>query len=377
MTPRAPPPRPGLLGCPSGANPQPARSGRLNAPVELSATGSCSRAQPRPSCSRGPVEPSSQTRPGAHGGGRRRSTLSSDSGAARGGAIIQKPLARKVGVGDPSGAGGLTVRGLAFRGPSLARPPRPRPESTCRGCRSGRLAEPPGASPARPTDRREFSTAESGSPGARGAMRLLLLAVLLWFSVARAGCEPKIINIGAVLSTKKHEQVFRDAISQANKRHGTWKIQLNATSVTHKPNAIQMALSVCEDLISSQVGAGPVPSQGSATLLLPPLPPLLPQESAPPSPSTGGQARERGQYLGASGAKGRGGGLLAAASEVCPRRGGGGIPKGKGHQQSRLCLPMFWAGCLWRPVARERKWKQQTPPPLLLLSSSQAPSRKG
>ncbi|KAL8174270.1 UNVERIFIED_CONTAM: Glutamate receptor ionotropic, NMDA 1 [Gekko kuhli] len=83
-------------------------------------------------------------------------------------------------------------------------------------------------------------------------MRLLLLAVLVSFSFARAGCEPKIVNIGAVLSTKKHEQVFREAINQANKRHGTWKIQLNATSVTHKPNAIQMALSVCEDLISSQ-----------------------------------------------------------------------------------------------------------------------------
>nr|XP_020664807.1 glutamate receptor ionotropic, NMDA 1 [Pogona vitticeps] len=85
--------------------------------------------------------------------------------------------------------------------------------------------------------------------------RLLLLAVLVSFSFARAGCEPKIVNIGAVLSTKKHEQVFREAINQANKRHGTWKIQLNATSVTHKPNAIQMALSVCEDLISSQVYA--------------------------------------------------------------------------------------------------------------------------
>ncbi|NWR18182.1 NMDZ1 protein, partial [Emberiza fucata] len=72
---------------------------------------------------------------------------------------------------------------------------------------------------------------------------------------ARAGCDPKIVNIGAVLSTKKHEQIFREAVNQANKRHGTWKLQLNATSVTHKPNAIQMALSVCEDLISSQVYA--------------------------------------------------------------------------------------------------------------------------
>ncbi|KAH0615631.1 hypothetical protein JD844_005092 [Phrynosoma platyrhinos] len=87
-------------------------------------------------------------------------------------------------------------------------------------------------------------------------MRALLLGVvLLWASVARGGCEPKVVNIGAVLSTKKHEGVFREAIAQANKRHGAWKIQLNATSVTHKPNAIQMALSVCEDLISSQVYA--------------------------------------------------------------------------------------------------------------------------
>ncbi|XP_043914410.1 glutamate receptor ionotropic, NMDA 1-like [Protopterus annectens] len=86
-------------------------------------------------------------------------------------------------------------------------------------------------------------------------MHFLLLGVLFSFSFARAGCDPKIINVGAVLSTKKHEQIFRDAVSQANKKIGNWKIQLNATSVTHKPNAIQMALSVCEDLISSQVYA--------------------------------------------------------------------------------------------------------------------------
>lgn len=84
-------------------------------------------------------------------------------------------------------------------------------------------------------------------------MRLLTLALLFSCSFARAACDPKIVNIGAVLSTRKHEQVFREAVNQANKRHGSWKIQLNATSVTHKPNAIQMALSVCEDLISSQV----------------------------------------------------------------------------------------------------------------------------
>lgn len=88
-------------------------------------------------------------------------------------------------------------------------------------------------------------------------MRLLTLALLFSCSVARAACDPKIVNIGAVLSTRKHEQMFREAVNQANKRHGSWKIQLNATSVTHKPNAIQMALSVCEDLISSQVPARP------------------------------------------------------------------------------------------------------------------------
>lgn len=88
-------------------------------------------------------------------------------------------------------------------------------------------------------------------------MRLLTLALLFSCSFARAACDPKIVNIGAVLSTRKHEQMFREAVNQANKRHGSWKIQLNATSVTHKPNAIQMALSVCEDLISSQVPAPP------------------------------------------------------------------------------------------------------------------------
>ncbi|XP_069603889.1 glutamate receptor ionotropic, NMDA 1 isoform X4 [Ranitomeya imitator] len=97
--------------------------------------------------------------------------------------------------------------------------------------------------------------AQPGCAKPMDRMRLFLLAVLFLFSFARAGCDPKIVNIGAVLSTKKHEQIFREAVNQANKRHGTWKIQLNATSVTHRPNAIQMALSVCEDLISSQVYA--------------------------------------------------------------------------------------------------------------------------
>uniref|UniRef100_A0A3Q2UI50 Glutamate receptor n=1 Tax=Fundulus heteroclitus TaxID=8078 RepID=A0A3Q2UI50_FUNHE len=87
------------------------------------------------------------------------------------------------------------------------------------------------------------------------AMRLFLLAVLLSCSCARAGCEPKIVNIGAVLSQKRYEQVFKDAVNQANQVYGRDKFKLNAISVTHKANAIQMALSVCEDLISSQVYA--------------------------------------------------------------------------------------------------------------------------
>uniref|UniRef100_A0A8C4EW16 Glutamate receptor n=1 Tax=Dicentrarchus labrax TaxID=13489 RepID=A0A8C4EW16_DICLA len=86
-------------------------------------------------------------------------------------------------------------------------------------------------------------------------MRLFLLAVLLSCSCARAGCEPKIVNIGAVLSQKRYEQVFKDAVTQANQVYGRDKFKLTAISVTHKPNAIQMALSVCEDLISSQVYA--------------------------------------------------------------------------------------------------------------------------
>uniref|UniRef100_A0A8C6WED8 Glutamate receptor n=1 Tax=Neogobius melanostomus TaxID=47308 RepID=A0A8C6WED8_9GOBI len=87
------------------------------------------------------------------------------------------------------------------------------------------------------------------------AMRLFLVAVLLSCSCARAGCEPKIVNIGAVLSQKRYEQVFKDAVAQANQVYGRDKFKLTAISVTHKPNAIQMALSVCEDLISSQVYA--------------------------------------------------------------------------------------------------------------------------
>ncbi|XP_014195236.1 glutamate receptor ionotropic, NMDA 1a isoform X1 [Simochromis diagramma] len=86
-------------------------------------------------------------------------------------------------------------------------------------------------------------------------MRLFLLAVLFSCSCARAGCEPKIVNIGAVLSQKRYEQVFKDAVTQANQVYGRDKFKLTAISVTHKSNAIQMALSVCEDLISSQVYA--------------------------------------------------------------------------------------------------------------------------
>lgn len=110
-------------------------------------------------------------------------------------------------------------------------------------------------------------------------MRLLTLALLFSCSFARAACDPKIVNIGAVLSTRKHEQMFREAVNQANKRHGSWKIQLNATSVTHKPNAIQMALSVCEDLISSQVLAAPhsdPPAPAPPPLLLPQFHFILP-----------------------------------------------------------------------------------------------------
>lgn len=128
-------------------------------------------------------------------------------------------------------------------------------------------------------------------------MRLLTLALLFSCSFARAACDPKIVNIGAVLSTRKHEQMFREAVNQANKRHGSWKIQLNATSVTHKPNAIQMALSVCEDLISSQVPAPPapprlklcrplpLPTPPPSSLLYPPSLPLSPFHSILPSPS--------------------------------------------------------------------------------------------
>ena len=125
-------------------------------------------------------------------------------------------------------------------------------------------------------------------------MRLLTLALLFSCSFARAACDPKIVNIGAVLSTRKHEQMFREAVNQANKRHGSWKIQLNATSVTHKPNAIQMALSVCEDLISSQVPAPPgltpcrplpLPAPPPSSLLHSPSLPLSPFHSILPSPS--------------------------------------------------------------------------------------------
>ncbi|XP_061749615.1 glutamate receptor ionotropic, NMDA 1-like isoform X2 [Nerophis ophidion] len=83
----------------------------------------------------------------------------------------------------------------------------------------------------------------------------LLLAVLHCSSVALCGCEPRQVNVGAVLSQKRYEQVFKDAVSHANAVYGRDKFKMNAISVTHKPNAIQMALSVCEDLIYNQVYA--------------------------------------------------------------------------------------------------------------------------
>ncbi|KAI4816751.1 hypothetical protein KUCAC02_009064 [Chaenocephalus aceratus] len=86
-------------------------------------------------------------------------------------------------------------------------------------------------------------------------MRLFLLRCSSGAPARGAGCEPKIVNIGAVLSQKRYEQVFKDAVTQANQVYGRDKFKLTAISVTHKPNAIQMALSVCEDLISSQVYA--------------------------------------------------------------------------------------------------------------------------
>lgn len=100
---------------------------------------------------------------------------------------------------------------------------------------------------------------------------VLLLAVLQGCSVARGGCEPRLVNIGAVLSQKRYEQVFKDAVSQANALYGRDKFKMNAISVTHKPNAIQMALSVCEDLISNQVsphldGGTPQPGAGPGLL---------------------------------------------------------------------------------------------------------------
>lgn len=82
---------------------------------------------------------------------------------------------------------------------------------------------------------------------------MLLLAALHCCSVALCGCEPRQVNVGAVLSQKRYEQVFKDAVTQANDLYGKDKFKMNAISVTHKPNAIQMALSVCEDLISNQV----------------------------------------------------------------------------------------------------------------------------
>uniref|UniRef100_A0A8B9K0R6 Glutamate receptor, ionotropic, N-methyl D-aspartate 1a n=1 Tax=Astyanax mexicanus TaxID=7994 RepID=A0A8B9K0R6_ASTMX len=110
-------------------------------------------------------------------------------------------------------------------------------------------------------------------------MRLLLLAALFSCSCVRGGCEPKVVNIGAVLSQKRYEQVFKDAVAQANVVYGRDKFKLTAISVTHKANAIQMALSVCEDLISSQVYAILVTWFWGGGIM-PPLTDCVPQSQA-------------------------------------------------------------------------------------------------
>nr|XP_032835450.1 glutamate receptor ionotropic, NMDA 1 isoform X2 [Petromyzon marinus] len=65
----------------------------------------------------------------------------------------------------------------------------------------------------------------------------------------------RIVQLGAVLSSSAHEAIFREAVWAANRRLGLWRIQLNATAVTQRDNAIKMALAVCEELISKQVHA--------------------------------------------------------------------------------------------------------------------------
>ncbi|CAM9327722.1 unnamed protein product, partial [Lampetra planeri] len=62
----------------------------------------------------------------------------------------------------------------------------------------------------------------------------------------------RIVQLGAVLSSSAHEAIFREAVWAANRRLGLRRIQLNATAVTQRDNAIKMALAVCEELISKQ-----------------------------------------------------------------------------------------------------------------------------
>lgn len=166
-------------------------------------------------------------------------------GAGRGWALRQRGAAER----EEPAAGGAARSGAGGSAPRRA------PRAAPRRAAWGRAEREGGG-------QRAGARRAPGRPW-MSTMRLLLLALLFSSSFARAGCDPKIVNIGAVLSTKKHEQIFREAVNQANKRHGTWKLQLNATSVTHKPNAIQMALSVCEDLISSQVPRAGAPTVGA------------------------------------------------------------------------------------------------------------------
>ncbi|XP_051892710.1 glutamate receptor ionotropic, NMDA 1 isoform X4 [Pristis pectinata] len=123
------------------------------------------------------------------------------------------------------------------------------------GSRGGRASLAAERRPAVAEHRSPRLPAWSGAPGSRTMRSLLPLLLAAALLPAGAGAAPRVVNIGAVLSTKKTENIFREAVALANRKHGALRIQLNATAVTHKPNAIQMALAVCEDLISSQVYA--------------------------------------------------------------------------------------------------------------------------
>ncbi|XP_077994153.1 glutamate receptor ionotropic, NMDA 1-like [Glandiceps talaboti] len=83
----------------------------------------------------------------------------------------------------------------------------------------------------------------------------IFLVLLLQISHYTDGKEKEYINIGAMLSSSEYESHFYEMIKNINEEEMPEKRKLNGTFLVMNANPIQLALSVCQDLVSQQVYA--------------------------------------------------------------------------------------------------------------------------